>query len=70
MDGESRGDMTRADRIAVERRRREVPAISCPACASAVPVLAKCIDGDVEPVLECRTCGWVRKARREEDDEA
>ena len=49
-----------------ERRRKDVVCLSCPACAGAVPVLARCIDGDVEPVLECRTCGWVRKARRED----
>ncbi|MCU1592351.1 MAG: hypothetical protein JWP11_3607 [Frankiales bacterium] len=50
----------------VERRRREVVCISCPACSGAVPVLARCIDGDVEPVLECLTCGWTRRARRED----
>jgi hypothetical protein len=48
----------------VERRRKDVVCISCPACAGAVPVLARCVDGDVEPVLECRTCGWIRRARR------
>lgn len=55
------------ERYVVERRRKEVVCLSCPSCASAVPVLARCIDGDVEPVLECRTCGWVRKARRTDD---
>ncbi|GAC1608193.1 MAG: hypothetical protein NVS3B26_04100 [Mycobacteriales bacterium] len=49
---------------AAERRRHEALCISCPFCAGAVPVLARCIGGDVEPVLECRTCGWTRPARR------
>jgi Zn ribbon nucleic-acid-binding protein len=62
MDGEG----SAAERVAVERRRREVPSISCPACSGAVPVLAHCVEGDVEPVLECRTCGWTRRARRED----
>ena len=62
MDGET----GTAEQVAVERRRREVVCISCPACAGAVPVLARCVDGDVEPVLECRTCGWTRKARRQD----
>jgi hypothetical protein len=48
----------------VERRRADVVCVSCPACSAPVPVIARCIDGDVEPVLECRTCGWVRSARR------
>ena len=53
-------------RVVAERRRRAVACLSCPACSGAVPVLARCVDGDVEPVLECRTCGWVRRARRED----
>jgi hypothetical protein len=48
----------------VERRRTDVVCVSCPACSGAVPVIARCVNGDVEPVLECRTCGWVRSARR------
>lgn len=52
----------------VERRRRDVPSISCPVCTGAVPVLAHCVDGDVEPVLACRACGWSRRARREDVD--
>ncbi|MDT7544581.1 MAG: hypothetical protein QOE99_691 [Actinomycetota bacterium] len=48
----------------VERRRKDVVCVSCPSCSGAVPVQARCIDGDVEPVLECRTCGWVRRARQ------
>jgi hypothetical protein len=55
-----------AEQVAVDRRQREVPCISCPACAGEVPVLARCVDGDVEPVLACRTCGWTRRARRED----
>jgi hypothetical protein len=52
--------------LMAERRRKEVVCISCPHCAGAVPVRAKCVDGDVVPVLECRVCGWTRKARTED----
>lgn len=54
------------DQVALERRRGEVPSISCPVCSGQVPVLAQCVDGDVEPVLACRTCGWTRRARRDD----
>jgi DNA-directed RNA polymerase subunit RPC12/RpoP len=52
-------------RVSVERRQQDVASISCPSCSGAVPVLAQCIDGDVEPVLVCPDCGWRRPARRE-----
>jgi uncharacterized Zn finger protein len=62
MDGET----SAADQqVVVERRRQEVPSISCPSCSGPVPVLARCVNGDVEPVLECPACGWTRPARRE-----
>jgi Zn ribbon nucleic-acid-binding protein len=50
----------------VNRRRRTAVCVSCPACSAPVPVLARCVDGDVEAVLECRTCGWFRPARAED----
>jgi Zn ribbon nucleic-acid-binding protein len=62
------GELSAAEQATVDRRRQDVPCISCPACSGAVPVLAVCVDGDVEPVLECRTCGWTRRARREDAD--
>ena len=51
---------------AAERRRKTTVCVSCPACAGAVPIRACSVDGEVEPVLECRTCGWIRSARRED----
>ena len=61
------GELTPAESpVGVERRRSEVQCISCPICTGEVPVLARCVDGDVEPVLECRTCGWTRAARRQD----
>ena len=52
--------------VAVDRWQREVVCISCPVCAGEVPVLARCVNGDVEPFLECSSCGWTRPARRQD----
>jgi RNase P subunit RPR2 len=65
MDAEN---SARKPQVTVNRRRKELVCISCPNCSGAVPVLARLVEGELEPVLDCRTCGWTRPARREGDD--